>query len=178
MADHTENALGAMSKALRDIVAPAVDPSDPIAGEQLQSATRYLDFLAQRLDYLHERQRFELDHAVRLARALSACAAEVSAPLSDELSAEIARGTELLDQCSTDVPAMRAAVVRLAATTRELVRAAAAASSDLATNVERLVLDATEERILFERAWYLPLGFDHSPSEVPAVTDVLLLRRD
>lgn len=177
MADHTHNALAAMSKALRDIVAPAVDPTDPIAGEQLQSATRYLDFLAQRLDFLHDRQRFELDHAVRLAHSLSAPAAGVSASLADELATTATRGSELLSQRGADVPAMRAVVDQLAATMRELVRQAASASPDVVAEIEQTVLDGTEERILFERAWYLPLGFDHSPAEVPAVTD-LLARRD
>ena len=36
-----------------------------------------------------------------------------------------------------------------------------------------VVLDATDQRITFDRAWYLPLGFDPAAGEVSALVDLL-----
>ncbi|NDK91451.1 hypothetical protein GYA93_17985 [Gordonia desulfuricans] len=50
MIDHSENALRAVIKSLRDVVAPAVDPGDPMAQEQLALSLGTLEFLHSRLD--------------------------------------------------------------------------------------------------------------------------------
>jgi len=46
MIDHSENTLGAAIKALRFTVAPAVDPGDAQAVEQLRLTIDFLDFSA------------------------------------------------------------------------------------------------------------------------------------
>lgn len=45
MMDHSENTLRAAIKSLRDTVAPAVDPLDPQAVEQLRLTIDFLEFL-------------------------------------------------------------------------------------------------------------------------------------
>ena len=74
MADHIDNGLIASIKALNDVVAQSIDNSNPLAREQLTLVTRYLGFLRQRLPYQFERDRFELDHYVALAKALTGIA--------------------------------------------------------------------------------------------------------
>lgn len=53
MAEHADRALDAAVKALSQVVAPAVDPEDPLAVEQLRLVISWLPFHGQR----HHRER-------------------------------------------------------------------------------------------------------------------------
>src|SRR3954452_4273924 len=90
-----DNALGAAIRALEEVVAPAIDPADPLAAEQLVLVIDSLRFLRERLDHLHDRARqfvlvtlarpslrerldhlhdrarFDLRHHLTLARAIA-----------------------------------------------------------------------------------------------------------
>lgn len=79
MADYTDNALLASIKALNEVVLPALDPSDPLATEQLRLVAGFLKFLGARLPYVHDRNRFELEHYLALAGRLAADARLASA---------------------------------------------------------------------------------------------------
>ena len=62
--------------------------------------------------------------------------------------------------------ALKTAAAALAASVRELIREAATFDADLRRKIEQFVLDMSDERIAFDRSWYLPLGFDPAPGEV------------
>src|SRR5690242_2271458 len=96
MADHTHNALGSMSYALANIVAPAVDPTDPIAQEQLVSAVRYLDFLQQRIDLLAPFHRCELRQHMSLANSVRPVASALDPSLEQALCAAVVTAEALL----------------------------------------------------------------------------------
>ena len=89
MADYTDNALLASIKALNEVVLPAVDPSDPLAGEQLRLVAGFLKFLGARLPYVHDRNRFELEHYLALGVRLAADARLASAQVSQRLDQAI-----------------------------------------------------------------------------------------
>lgn len=175
MADHSRNGVRGLIGAL-ELVGSAVDPTDPIASEQLQSAVRYLRFLGERLDHLYDRERFELRHHLDMGDRL--LAASLDDHDTGDLSAFVILGHDLLERVGANVPEMRACTAALAAAITALVRAVAGAAAPMRTTVERIVLEATEERIMFERAWYLPLGFDHSAADVPAIELVLARERE
>jgi hypothetical protein len=166
MSDHTENTLRAVVKALTDVVGPAVDKADPLANEQLRLVVDYLEFLRSRLDALYGRERFELRHHLTLASSLADMKAPCSAAAADALTGAIAAGEEAYTLAGTTTPALRTATARLAAAIATLVREAAALDAAVRQKIEREVLAATDERIVFERSWYLPLGFDPSPGDV------------
>ena len=176
MADHSKNGVQALINAL-ELVAPAVDPADPIAAEQLQSAVRYLQFLRDRLDLLYDRERFELRHHLDMTdRLLESLDDKVAS--STSLAPLSAAGHATWERVGANVPEMRAATAELAAAIAALVRALADDTSPARAAVERIILEATAERIMFERSWYLPLGFDHSPAEVPHIDAMIALERD
>ena len=52
--DHTANTLRAISKALTDVIAPAVDPKDPLANEQLRLVIDYVGCLLYTSDAADE----------------------------------------------------------------------------------------------------------------------------
>lgn len=164
MSDHSKNAIQALVMAL-EMVAPSVDPNDPIATEQLQSAVRYLQFLQSRLDHLYDRERFELRHHLTMGDRLLASAGAGDWDTT-ALAAAASTGHAVLNQLGANVPEMRECTVALSAAIANVVESASTTSDVVRDEVVRVVLDCSAERITFERSWYLPLGFDHAPDEV------------
>ncbi|MCB1475684.1 MAG: hypothetical protein H6883_07630 [Rhodobiaceae bacterium] len=173
MTDVTENDLRAALKALTDVIAPSIDPSDPLAGEQLRLVVEYLQFLSARVDFISDRNRFELGHNLQLARELAADAAAVDGALARQLTVAIDSAQALLEAVSPGTGEVRRGAAVLAALIRELVRKAQACDAALRDSVERTVLDASGSRIEFERAWFLPLGLDPAPGEVVSIEDAI-----
>jgi len=66
--------LSVVIKALRDVVAQAVDPGNRVAAEQLQLSIATLGLLKARLPLLHQCARRELANAISLGEALAAAA--------------------------------------------------------------------------------------------------------
>ena len=61
MANHADNDFRAAAKSLLDVVAPAIDPANPLARQQLKLVVDWLDFYRSRLPYNQDRERLELD---------------------------------------------------------------------------------------------------------------------
>lgn len=161
--DHTENALRAAIKALRDVIAPAIDPADPLANEQVKLVIDQLQFVRERLDRFYDAQRFELNHYLSMARSIAqlkpSCKAGTMATLNDAiLFGESERG-----KIGVSIPELRAATARLSASIRALLREAPDFPDQEREKIDMLVLSASDCMIDFERAWYLPLGFDPEP---------------
>jgi len=173
MTDVTENGLRAAVKALTDIVAPAISHTDPLANEQLRLVVDYLEFVRRRLDFLHDRDRFELDHNLAMARALDALGVLGSGTTMALLKSAMQDGEHAQTFPAASSPALKSAAAALAAAVRELIRESAGFDAKIRLGIERCVMDATDERITFDRAWYLPLGFDPAGGEVPALADLL-----
>ncbi len=170
--DNTTNALRAMTNAFEVIVAPTVDPNDPIAQEQLQAAVRYLQFLEPRLDLIYDRERFELSHHLRMAEALMSRSS--SFPRSAEhVSESIDAARAVLQRLGENELAMRAQTARLVASIRLCIQEVAEAPSESRGALERIVLEVSEDRIQLDRSWYCPLGFEHSPDDIVELMEAL-----
>ena len=158
--DHSDNALGAAIKALEEVVAPAVDPADPLAAEQLVLVIDSLRFLRERLDHLHDRARFDLRHHLRLAHAIA----------EDAALDEIAAASAVLANPEARTPELREVAAALAAALRNTVRDA---GEDTRRRIERAIVAGSRERIQADRAWHLPQGFDPEPGAVPPLDAAL-----
>jgi hypothetical protein len=171
--DNTENTLRAVLKALTDVVGPAIEPSDVLAREQLRLVIDYVKFVQQRLDSLEARERFELRHGLVLARAVAAVDAPWSQPVRASLADAIAAGEPLVADAAVPVATLRTVTAALGGAARRAVRESQGFQPGPRRSVELAVLDASEPRIHFERAWYLPLGFDPAPGEVAPLEAVI-----
>jgi hypothetical protein len=160
--DHADNALRASIKALEEVVAPAVDPGDPLAAEQLQLVIHTLGFLRDRIDHIHARARFDLRHDLGLASALLDDAPALRDP--------IATGTALAADPDTPTAALRAGAAMVAAAIRTVVRDA---DDSVRRRIELRVVSAAHQRIELERAWHLPQGFDPDPASVSPLAAAL-----
>src|SRR5258708_2289648 len=122
MADHTENSLRAVVKALTDVVGPAIDKGDPLANEQLRLVVDYIEFLRGRLDFLYDRERFELRDHLTMASALAKLRSPCSAPVTSALTNAIAAGEEAYAFAGIPPAGMKAATARIAGAISALVR--------------------------------------------------------
>lgn len=167
--DQTSNALFGIGKTLRDVVAPAVPSSEPLAQQELRMATRYIEFLRVRVDHLYARARHELGFHVDLADAVGTALGD--AEMSTELTRERARAAELLASPGAPIDRLRETSLAIAAAVSGVVRDIA--DGPIRSAVERAVVSGYERFTLFERSWYLPLGMDHFGDELPPLESFL-----
>jgi hypothetical protein len=181
--DRTDVTLQAVIRALTDVVAPAVDPEDALAREQLRLSIDHLRFLALRVDRLYERAVFELRHHLHLAEAVTA-ALRGQPDRTKLLDGEIADATGVLASAGAAPATLRAASAAVAAAisavVRELDDAAPEDASAAAARpaVVRAVVAGSAERVAFERSWYAPLGIDPDHDELPALDQLLRVTAD
>src|SRR3954468_14028882 len=130
-----DNALGASIRALEEVVTPALDPADPLAAEQLALVIDNLKFLRERLDFQHDRARFDLRHHLKLAQAIR-----------DDvgLDEEIEAATALYDRADARTPELRDGAAVLAAALRTAVREA---DDDVRPRIELAIVAGSRERI-------------------------------
>jgi hypothetical protein len=175
--DHTSNTLRAISKALTDVIAPAVDPKDPLANEQLRLVIDYVGFMRQRLDHLGERELFELHEQEQMASALVGIMGGAAAATQKSLETSLAEGRAVLALPGAIAAHHRNATANLAGAIRQLVREAANFPVEARRAIESRVVEASTAQIMFERAWYLPLGFEPAAGEVPSLAELLAKAR-
>ncbi len=166
------NGLQAAIKALDDVVVKAVDSGNPLAREQLKLVSRYLGFVQQRLSLQHEHDRCVLRHYVELAGDL------LSNPWPDndglaDLRHVMARGADALANAEVSTAEIGAATDALTAAISVLVRRVANQEPDLRRSVEARVVTAYRVLLDVERAWYLPMGFEPDPGQVPELSVAL-----
>ncbi|MGE0231911.1 MAG: hypothetical protein AB7O39_14190 [Flavobacteriaceae bacterium] len=171
--DHTDVGLRAVVRALADVVTPAVDEENALALEQLRLSIDYIEFVAARLEYLNDREVFDLRHHLAMAKRIAEIVDDSDLPAYGRLEAAVERADAILSGNVTPMRELKDATAGLAAALADIVRAAPAMAEATARAVEKAVIDASKERIAFERSWYQPLGFDPNPHEVPSVREVL-----
>lgn len=160
--DQTDVGLRAVLKALNDIVAPALDPADFLAQEQLRLSVDYIAFLRRRLDLLHGRERFDLAHQVALAEVLLA-ALPADRPEAGAMARRLEPARAALADPGTLTGALRDLALELGHVVAAGVRLAEESPPSVAAAIRRGVLSETERRIAFERIWYAPIGFEPIP---------------
>lgn len=169
MADNTQNALAAAIKALEQVIAPAVNASDPLASEQLRLVIGTLKVLCSRLDHIVGRQDFELQQYLRLSQALQADAREVSVEIAGRLDAAIAHAIQLQEQAQRSPEQTRQAAAALASPLSALARQAPAAPEATRRRIEQRIVASQGQWVAMQRAWFLPHGFELRPGELPAL---------
>jgi hypothetical protein len=164
MMDHTDTTLRAAVKALEEVVAPAVDPEDPLAIQQLRLVIDALRFLRDRLDYLHDRYRFEVGHHLALAKSITDDAAACSAASARTLHEAIEAADAVFTRADARDPELRSASAALAAAIRTVVRDAAGTHNEAGRRIEQRIVSATARQVVADRAWHWPQGFDPDPA--------------
>jgi hypothetical protein len=160
MSDHTVAGLRAALKALKDVVSPAVDPSNPLAVEQLRMVCGFLAMVCEQLPYRAQRVRFDLLSAVDLAQALSSGIGHATLDGAGALPVALARAVALQHTSDASEADLQQATARLGEATRDLIRESAEADDAVRRDIDRVVLRHSKAWLDVQRAWFAPLGFD------------------
>lgn len=166
---HTQ--LEVTMRALREVVAPAVDAGNKQVVEQLQLSIATLAFMQQRLPYARRYYRMELQHLLDTAQELAAVVVSTQAATAAALRGAIDQGRGELLRPEAEIEDYQIVARQL----RELMSGAVAASAGSAceAQLDALVLRSVEFLLLRERVWCLPLGFELQPEALPDL-DALL----
>ncbi len=173
MADRNDGALQAAIKALEQAVAPAVDPTDPLAGEQLRLVVGYLKLLRSRLGLVERRARFELQHHAAMAQSLHEEFVAIGGEPARRAQVAWAQAAPLLADPAADADALGPTTALLAGAVSGLVRAAADAEPGLRRRIEHAVALHSRRWIDAQRAWFAPLGFELHAAELPTLNEAL-----
>lgn len=156
--------LRVVIKALHDVVAPALDPANQLAQEQLGLSLATLAFVQSRLPYLHAGSRQQLANAVALATAVA------DAAQTAKFGAQIASAQALLDDPGSSFPDLEGMRGKLLDAVSAVVEQT---PSPHRTAVAKAVIAASKPQFDLARAWSLPAGFELNPEEVPALETLL-----
>lgn len=173
MADNTQNTLAAAIKALEQVIAPAVNTTDPLASEQLRLVIGTLKVLGSRLDHIVGRQDFELRHYLQLGQALQSDAREVSAEIAQRLDAAIEHALQMQAQPQRSPAQTRQATEALASPVSALARQAPAVTEATRLRIERCIVKAQGQWVDMQRAWFLTHGFELRPTELQSLDTLL-----
>jgi hypothetical protein len=177
MADHVDNGLRAVIKALNDVIMPAIDAQNALAIEQARLVTKYLEFVRSRLPFYHERASFELSHYLGLATRLTRFSSVLPPEIALALGSSVERGQSISQTPSVSMEEIGAASAALSASISAAVRSAASRSEDHHREIETIVLAASREYLDAQRAWYIPMGFELDLAEVRDLAEALTQAR-
>jgi hypothetical protein len=173
VADVTDNDLRGVIKSLSDVIAPSIDPADPLAKEQLRLIIEYLEFLRCRFEFLNDRYRFELRHLLDMVGALRQCDAPYPAAMTSALVDAVRAGEEAFQRAGAPARELKRASEELAALVRAIVRGARECDASVRKRIETLVLEMSRERIIFERSWFSPMGYEPLRTGVPELQELV-----
>lgn len=159
MTPSIDDRLGSVIRALSDVILPHLPPSASLAQEQAQLAIGHLQILRAQIDQAPLFEREELNDALALAQSLRKSMSggpRTQAALS-VLEQVIANDKGLPGR--THCKAVNTAI-------EGVVQAASAdGTADVQRELRRLVLLHEAERVVKDRAWFAPFGFDTAPGE-------------
>lgn len=173
MSDHTVAGLRAALKALKEVITPAVDSSNPLAVEQLRMVCGFLSMVCDQLPYRAQRIRFDLQSAIQLAEALASTEGVAENDASDAQAKALTHAMLLQQAPDATEAEMCHATAQLAAATTAFVRASADADETVRRQVDRAVLAGSKTWLDVQRAWFEPLGFDSEARSLPPLAQAL-----
>ena len=164
-----ETLLPVIAKSLQDAVAPALDPENQVAQEQLKLAIGLLRFLEARIGLQHACDARELAAFIAESEALAArghesAASRIALRQAHDMAARIGPSPA---EIVAAIRQMRCAV------TDQVALAHDAAPGGWDAAVAALALDMGRAQLDRERAWVMPFGFENSPDAVPPIAALL-----
>jgi hypothetical protein len=165
MVPHISLQLQVVQKALSEVVAPAVDSCHKVAQEQLGLSIATLHMVMDRLPYSRKLVRKELAIAITMANAVAA-----SAP-SSGLSSAIAIAEQVLNDVDAENSDIAAQKEELMGKLANLVDTLDDAESR--TRISRIIIRESKAQADLYRRWCAASGFDHDPSKLPELEEVL-----
>ncbi len=166
---HTQ--LQVTLRALREVVAPAVASTDKVAVEQLHLSMATLQFMQARLPYLRRYCRGELQHHVELGGRVQSLVGGQNVTALERLANGVGLGKSELTRPEADADDYQRVTRELREAIADIV--AESAGQPHEARLDALIIEATNETLLRERVWCLPLGFELHPEALPDLDSLL-----
>jgi hypothetical protein len=154
MTPTVDERLASVVRSLTEVILPHLPPEASLAQEQVQLAIGHLQILRAQLDAVPAFEREELDDAKTVGAALAheiAGGAVTGAALS-ALAASIA---------GADGADVRGQTTAINKAVDALVKAVSVdGTNEAKAMLSRIILEHEKVRVLKDRKWFLPFGFD------------------
>jgi hypothetical protein len=157
--------LSAVIKALRDVVAPATDPNNKLAMEQLHLSIATLQLVQTWVPMEHRRARQELSNAMNLGQMVGEAGAKAS------LGSILGCACEILDDTSADTATLDGIRLLLLSNVEAAVAEASSGASE--TAIARAVIAGSRPQLDLARAFCRPAGFDGPADGSPTPAQLL-----
>ena len=154
MTPTVDERLASVVRALTEVILPHLPPEASLAQEQVQLAIGHLQILRAQLDSVPAFEREELDDAKAVAAALAreVAGGPVTEAALHALSACVA---------GADGADVRGQTTALNKAVDALVRGVSTDGAVTAkASLSRIILEHESVRVLKDRRWFLPFGFD------------------
>ena len=164
-------------KAMADVVLPALDPQNPLAQEQARLCMGLLGVMASGLPLQYRYDCDELGRLLALSRRLQQLpeVAQLVPQALGVLSQRAQRADDVLARARAEPAEVLHAVRALREATGDLVQEAF--EQDLTGRktgeLQRAVLDASQEQLLRERSWALGQGWESDPRAIAAIDTLI-----
>lgn len=162
-----ELALQAALKSLTEVIAPAVDPGDKMAQEQIGLVIGVLTLVKSRLPLAFAYDRDELARLIDLAKAIFPAAE------SDHLHSALDRGGTTLERAQVSPTDLIDAVACLRGAIGDAASTLPSRNDEPGRAALRAVLDASASQLLFERSWVRMQGWESDPDSLPDLETLL-----
>jgi hypothetical protein len=158
-----EDRLASVVRALTDVILPSLPPEAGLAQEQVQLCIGHLQILRAQYDASLSFETDELADAIALGDALKAIVRGGTATRA----AMSALDSALAEGRSASTPSdIRQTRVAIHASIAGLVSAVAADGDEGSRKqLPRTILEHEKPRVLKDRKWFAPFGFDTLPAE-------------
>lgn len=162
--------LRVVLRALREVIIPAIDPSNRPALEQAALSSALVELIADRLPHLGALRRRELTTLVEVAEALM----EDTPPEAREaLGSATATARAVLDRPGADMRPVADAEQALSTRLCQAIATAAAAGPECYAIVQRKTLATMRRQTLLGRAWFATTGLDPAPNTLPSLEELI-----
>jgi len=156
-----ELALQAVLKSLTEVIAPAVDPGDKMAQEQIGLVIGLLTLVKSRLPGAFA---YDCDELARLTELATAIAPPAG---SDALQQALDRGASTLERAQASPADLTTAIEALRRAIGDAASALPARSDAAGRAAVRALLDASSAQLLRERSWVSMQGWESDPGSLP-----------
>ena len=157
-------------RAMRDVVAPALNDAESHVLEQFGLVLATLEFMRHRLPYARSFFRLELTHLLSLSESVRALVADDQPALAAELCQIEAAARNDLARPEIEIEDYLVVGRKLRELIGELIRLSNGKSYE--KQLDQLTLRNQKEFLPLQRAWCMPLGLDSRPDELPSIEEI------
>lgn len=158
--------LQVVIKALSEAVAPAVDPTNKVAAEQLHLSIATLGMLRGQLPMARRFARALLERAIELAEALG----EAGKGAGEARAAALRSARTALADPAAEIVEIEATRAEL---NQQMVALIDTIPAEARDRVDALVLEQSKAQIDLFRAWFVGSGFEPEASSIKPISDLI-----